>query len=49
MIVFSHLSKLSLIWVFDMKGIKRKAITVGAIFGVDIVCLVLFGVILGWI
>ena len=47
--MFSHLPKLSLFWVFDMEGIKRKAITVGTILGVDIICLVLFGAILGWI
>jgi len=36
-------------WVFDMDNIKKQAATVGAIFGVDIVSLVLFGAILGWI
>ncbi len=36
-------------WVFDMETIRKKAITVGAIFAVDIVCILLFGVILHWI
>lgn len=36
-------------WVFDMQSIKKQAKTVGAIFAVDIVGLVLFGAILGWI
>jgi hypothetical protein len=36
-------------WVFDMDSVRKKAITVGTIFAVDIVCLVLFAGILGWI
>ena len=36
-------------WVHDMERIKSKAITVGAIFGVDLVAILVFGVILGWI
>jgi hypothetical protein len=36
-------------WVFDMDTIKKKATTVGVIFAVNIVCLVLFGAILNWI
>jgi len=36
-------------FVFDMKKIKSKAITVGLIFAVDIVCIILFGPILKWI
>jgi len=36
-------------WVFDMESIKKKAATVGAILGVDIICLVLFAGILNWI
>jgi hypothetical protein len=36
-------------WVFDMQTIRQKAITVGTIFGVNAVSVILFGVILGWI
>jgi hypothetical protein len=36
-------------WVHDMERIKSKAITVGAIFAVDLVAILVFGVILGWI
>ena len=36
-------------WVHDMPSMKSKLRTVGAIYGFDAVCLVLFGAILGWI
>jgi len=36
-------------WVYDMPSLRQKIITVGAIFTVDIVALVLFAGILGWI
>ncbi len=36
-------------WVFDMDSVRKKAITVGVIFAVDVICLLLFGVMLGWI
>jgi hypothetical protein len=36
-------------WVHDMKTVRSKVITVGAIFGFDIVCILVFGVALGWI
>jgi len=36
-------------WVFDMGGIQKKIMTVGTIFAVDIIGLVLFGAVLGWI
>jgi hypothetical protein len=36
-------------WVFDMKSIKNKIITVGTIFAVDAVALILFMGILKWI
>jgi hypothetical protein len=36
-------------WVFDMDTVKKKAITVGAIFAFDILLVVVFGVILNWI
>ena len=36
-------------WVHDMEKLKHKIITVGVIFGVDIVALLVFGVVLGWI
>jgi uncharacterized membrane protein len=36
-------------WVFDMKSFRKKITTVGAIYAVDIVCLVLFVGILRWI
>ncbi len=36
-------------WVFDMDSVKKKAITVGVIYAVDIVSLILFAGILRWI
>jgi len=36
-------------WVYDMETIRKKAITVGAILGIDIVALVLFMGVLNWI
>lgn len=36
-------------WVHDMDTLKKKVVTVGVIFGVDLVCILLFGVILGWL
>ena len=36
-------------WVFDMESVKKKMITVGAILGFDIICLVVFMGILKWI
>lgn len=36
-------------WVFDMESIKKKMITVGAILGFDVICLVVFMGILKWI
>ena len=36
-------------WVHDMRTVRSKAITVGAIFGVDILAIIIFGFILNWI
>jgi hypothetical protein len=36
-------------WVHDMKRVRSKAFTVGAIYAFDAVCLILFGAVLGWI
>jgi len=36
-------------WVFDMKTIKKKVITLGVIYGVDIVAILIFGLMLGWL
>jgi hypothetical protein len=36
-------------WVFDMESVRKKAVTVGSILGFDLICLILFGGILGWI
>ncbi len=36
-------------WVFDMKSIRQKITTVGVIYAVDIICLVLFVGVLHWI
>ena len=36
-------------WVHDMKSVRNKAITVGAILGFDILCLIVFGGVLRWI
>jgi len=36
-------------WVYDMESVRKKAITVGSILGFDLICLIVFGGILGWI
>jgi hypothetical protein len=36
-------------WVFDMDSFRRKITTVGIIYASDIICLVLFAVVLKWI
>ncbi len=36
-------------WVHDMRLLRNKAIVVGTIYAVDVVCLLVFGVALGWI
>ena len=36
-------------WVFDMETVRKKAITVGVIYSVDIIALVVFMGILKWI
>ena len=36
-------------WVHDMETIKKKAITIGVIYAVDILAILIFGVFLGWI
>jgi hypothetical protein len=36
-------------WVHDMETVRQKAMAVGAILGLDLVALVLFAGILGWI
>jgi hypothetical protein len=36
-------------WVFDMRDLKAQLRTVGTIFAVDLIALLLFGVVLGWI
>jgi hypothetical protein len=36
-------------WVHDMETLKQKITTVGVIYGVDLVILVVFGLILGWL
>jgi hypothetical protein len=36
-------------WVHDMERVRSKVITVGTIFGVDLVAILVFGVALGWI
>jgi hypothetical protein len=36
-------------WVHDIPGLKKKALVVGAIFGVDLMAILVFGMILGWL
>lgn len=36
-------------WVHDMESVRKKAITVGSILGFDLLCLIVFAGILGWI
>ncbi len=36
-------------WIYDMKGLNKKATVVGIIYAVDIASLIVFGAILKWI
>jgi hypothetical protein len=36
-------------WVHDMERLRSKLITVGAIYTVDLIAILVFGVILGWL
>ena len=36
-------------WVHDLKTVRSKAIVVGTIFGVDLLAIIIFGFILGWL
>jgi hypothetical protein len=36
-------------WVLDMESLRKKTNVVGAIYGFDAVCILLFGVVLKWI
>ena len=36
-------------WVHDMETVKSKVVTVGSIFTIDILGMIIFGVVLGWI
>lgn len=36
-------------WVYDMKTLRQKSIVIGIIYGVDILAIIIFGVVLGWI
>lgn len=36
-------------WVHDLKTVRSKAIAVGALLGVDILAVIVFGVILNWL
>lgn len=36
-------------WVHDMETIKSKSVAVGAIFAIDLIVILIFGVNLGWI
>ena len=36
-------------WVFDMESVKKKAITTGIIYGVDVLAILVFGVVLRWL
>ncbi len=36
-------------WVFDMKTIKKKITTVSIIFGIDLLAIIVFGFMLGWL
>ena len=36
-------------WVHDMESVRSKTITVGIIFAVDLIAIIIFGFVLGWI
>ncbi len=36
-------------WVFDMEKVRKKIITTGIIFTVDLLAIIIFGFVLGWI
>ena len=39
----------SSIWVYDMKSVRSKAVTVFALLGLDVLCLIVLGSLLKWI
>jgi hypothetical protein len=36
-------------WIHDMESLRKKAAIVGGIFALDLLCILVFGVILGWL
>jgi hypothetical protein len=36
-------------WVHDMESVKNKIITVGLIYAIDLLAILIFGIILGWL
>jgi hypothetical protein len=36
-------------WVHDLETVRSKVVVVGAIFGVDLLAIIIFGIILNWI
>ena len=36
-------------WVHDMEHLRSKIITVSVIFGIDLLAILIFGLILGWL
>ncbi len=36
-------------WVFDMESVKKKVVTTGIIYSIDIIAIIVFGFIFGWL
>ncbi len=36
-------------WVFDMESVRKKVVTTGIIYSVNIIAIIVFGFILGWL
>lgn len=36
-------------WVFDMESVKKKVVTTGIIYSINILAIIVFGFILGWL
>ena len=49
-IIFGYLTFfIAAFWVYDMPSMKKKLITVGSIWGFDLLCVLIFGLGLGWL
>ncbi len=49
-VIFGYLTFFTVsYWVFDMKTIRKKVATLGVIYGIDLLAILIFGFVLGWL